>query len=80
MNKPIDIEKLMRQLPLDFMVQTADALKVDYKAKKISALRLFALLLIGFLRHSEMSQRKISEESSNIWLDEFLRSISVRHH
>ena len=73
MNKPIDIEKLMRQLPLDFMVQTADALKVDYKAKKISALRLFALLLIGFLRHSEMSQRKISEESSNIWLDEFLK-------
>ena len=69
----IDIIKLMRQLPLDFMAQTAEELKVDYKAKKLTAIRLFALLLIGFLRHSRLSQRMVCEQSSSVWLDEFLK-------
>lgn len=73
MKNPISIEKLMRQLPIDFMAQTAEDLQVDYKVKKLSAMRLFALLLIGFLRHGELSQRKMSEQSSSIWLDEFLK-------
>lgn len=73
MKRHIDIIKLMRLLPLDFMVQTAEELRVDYKAKKLSAIRVFALLLIGFLRHSEISQRKLCEQSSSIWLDEFLK-------
>lgn len=83
MKHPIDIVKLLELLPLDFMSQTAGELKVDHKVKKLQALRLFSLLLIAFIRQSEISQRKVCEQASSIWLDEFLNvdvgSCTVTH-
>ena len=61
MKRPIDIIKLIKLLPLDFMSQTAEDLKADYKVKKLQALRLFSILLIAFIRQSEISQRKVCE-------------------
>lgn len=72
MTHPIDIIKLIELLPLDFMSQTAQSLRVDYKVKKLQAIRLFSLLLIAFIRQSEISQRKVCEQASSVWLDEFL--------
>ena len=71
MKHPIDIIKLLELLPLDFMSQTSEELKVDYKVKKLQALRLFSLLLITFIRQSEISQRKVCEQACSLWLDEF---------
>ena len=83
MKRPIDIIKLIKLLPLDFMSQTAEDLKADYKVKKLQALRLFSILLIAFIRQSEISQRKVCEQISSFWLDEFLNitmgSCTVTH-
>lgn len=72
MKQSIDIIQLLKLLPLDFMAETAHELNVDYKAKKLQAIRVFTLLLIGFIRQSEISQRKVCEQASSVWLDNFL--------
>lgn len=72
MKQQIDIVQLIKLLPLEFMSQTAEDLKVDYKVKKLQAIRVFSYLLIAFIRQSEISQRKVCEESSSRWLEEFL--------
>lgn len=83
MKQSINIIQLLRLLPLDFMSETARELNVDYKAKKLQALRVFSLLLIGFIRQSEISQRKVCEQAPSAWLDNFLKldvgSDTVRH-
>lgn len=72
--KKSDIISILKTLPLDFMVETAAELHTDHKAKKLGALRLFTLLLIGFLRDSVMSQRFTCEQSSCKILDEILKT------
>lgn len=67
-----DIISIIKSLPLDFMSSTATELGCDYKAKKLSSIRLFTLLLIGFLRNSTMSQRFTCEQSSCMFLDNIL--------
>lgn len=67
-----DIIGIIKSLPLDFMESTASELRTDYKAKKLSSIRLFTLLLLAFLRNSTMSQRFTCEQSSCELLDDFL--------
>lgn len=67
-----DIISILKSLPIDFMANTAAELHTDYKAKKLGSLRLFCLLLIGFLRNSAMSQRFVCEQSSCEILNQIL--------
>lgn len=67
-----DIISIIKSLPLGFMESTASELRTDYKAKKLSSIRLFTLLLLAFLRNSTMSQRLTCEQSSCEILDDLL--------
>lgn len=67
-----DIISIIKSLPLGFMESTASELRTDYKAKRLSSIRLFTLLLLAFLRNSTMSQRLTCEQSSCEILDDLL--------
>ena len=52
-------------LPLSDIDQIAHDTNVDYKAKKITGIRMISIMLVSFLSTTRLSQRYIGEELSN---------------
>lgn len=58
-------EQLLHLLPLSDINQIAHDTNVDYKAKKITGIRMISIMLVSFLSTTRLSQRYIGEELSN---------------
>lgn len=69
MKKPFSIIDIFKELPLEQMINDAKSLKVDFKAKKLDSLTLFALLVQGYITTDRLSQRYICRESNLVSLN-----------
>lgn len=57
--------QLLKQMPLDKLSLIAEHDKVDYKAKKLTAMRMLCMMTCAFLESTRLSQRFIGEEWAN---------------
>lgn len=57
--------QLLKQMLLDELSSLAEHDKVDYKAKKLTAMRMLCMMTCAFLESTRLSQRFIGEEWAN---------------
>ena len=70
MEHKFSIINVFRELPLEEMMADAKNLNIDYKAKKLDSMTLFALLAQGYLMTDRLSQRYVCEEGRLLSLKE----------
>lgn len=68
MKRAISIIDIFRELPLEEMENDIKELHMDYKAKKLDSMTVFALLVQGFLTTESLSQRHVCKEAQLIFL------------
>lgn len=70
MGHEFSIIDVFKELPLEEMLADAKELKVDYKAKKLDSMTVFALLAQGYLMTDRLSQRYVCKEANLLSLKE----------
>lgn len=78
MGHTFSIIDVFKELPLEEMMADAKSLNVDYKAKKLDSMTLFALLAQGYLMTDRLSQRYVCKEAKLLSLKE-LYGIDLYH-
>lgn len=78
MEHRFSIIDVFKELPLEEMQADAKELHIDYKAKKLDSMTLFALLAQGYLMTDRLSQRYVCKEADLLSL-KYLYGISVYH-
>lgn len=73
LHKNCTAPELIRLLPLDEISKIAKETNIDYKAKKITGLRMMSMMLVSFLSTTRLSQRFIGEELCNHEFSELFR-------
>lgn len=70
MEHQFSIIDVFKELPLEEMIEDAKNLNIDYKAKKLDSMTLFALLAQGYLMTDRLSQRYVCKEAKLLSLRE----------
>lgn len=70
MEHQFSIIDVFKELPLEEMIEDAKNLNIDYKAKKLDSMTLFALLSQGYLMTDRLSQRYVCKEAKLLSLRE----------
>ena len=78
MGHTFSIIDVFKELPVEEMMADAKSLNVDYKAKKLDSMTLFALLAQGYLMTDRLSQRYVCKEAKLLSLKE-LYGIDLYH-
>ena len=65
LQKDCTAPELLGLLPLDEISEIATNTEVDYKAKKITGIRMMSMMIVSFLSTTRLSQRYIGEELCN---------------
>lgn len=73
MKKAISIIDIFRELPLEEMANDIKDLHMDYKAKKLDTMTVFALLVQGFLTTERLSQRYVCKGAQMACLKELFK-------
>ena len=76
MGHTFSIIDVFKELPLEEMMADAKSLNVDYKAKKLDSMTLFALLAQGYLMTDRLSQRYVCKEAKLLSLKELYGELS----
>lgn len=64
MEHTFSIIDVFKELPLEEMKADAKDLNINYKAKKLDSMTLFALLAQGYLMTDRLSQRYVCKEAN----------------
>lgn len=78
MEHTFSIIDVFKELPLEEMKADARDLNINYKAKKLDSMTLFALLAQGYLMTDRLSQRYVCKEANLLSLNE-LYGVEVYH-
>lgn len=70
MEHTFSIIDVFKELPLEEMKTDAKNLNINYKAKKLDSMTLFALLAQGYLMTERLSQRYVCKEANLLSLNE----------